>query len=170
MAAQTTQSAFKSVHDTVGQYCATRPFSLQELLDFAHQLLHEKYLHEHTITNPHDFRDLLRVQLGAREHEIFWIAFLDNRHRILAMEEMFRGTLDGASVYPREVVKSALSYNAAAVIFAHNHPSGVAEPSQADRSITKRLTDALNLVDIRVLDHFVVAGADIISFAEAGLL
>ena len=96
--------------------------------------------------------------------------FLDNRHRLIAYEELFHGTIDGASVHPREVVKSALRYNAAAVILAHNHPSGVAEPSQADQRITKRLQDALTLVDIRVLDHFVVGDGEPVSFAERGLI
>lgn len=95
--------------------------------------------------------------------------FLDNRHRVITFEEMFRGTIDGASVYPREVVKAALQHNAAAVIFAHNHPSGVAEPSQADQAITKRLIEALLLVDVRVLDHLVV-GEQVVSFAERGLI
>ena len=170
MAAKDTSPAFKSVHDTTGQYCAIRTFTMHELLDFAHQLLRENYQREYSITSPDEFRNLLSVQLGAREHEIFWIAFLDNRHRVIAMEEMFHGTLDGASVYPREVVKSALAHNAAAVIFAHNHPSGVAEPSQADRALTRRLVEALRLVEIRVLDHFVVGGTDCISFAERGLI
>ncbi len=105
-----------------------------------------------------------------RPQEIFCCLFLDTRHRVLAFEELFRGTLDGAAVYPREVVKKALAHNAAAVILAHNHPSGVAEPSRADEALTQRLKDALALVDIQVLDHLVVGDGDITSFAERGLL
>ena len=108
-------------------------------------------------------------QLRDSPHEIFAVLFLDQRHRVIKFEEMFQGTIDGANVYPREVVKKALHHNAAAVILAHNHPSGVAEPSQSDERITQRLKDALALVDIRVLDHFVI-GDDIVSFAERGLL
>jgi DNA repair protein RadC len=104
------------------------------------------------------------------EREVFGCLFLDNRHRLIALEEMFLGTIDGASVHPREVVKRALKLNAAAVILAHNHPSGVAEPSQADELITARIRDALALVDIRVLDHLVVGGTTVTSFAERGLI
>jgi DNA repair protein RadC len=104
-------------------------------------------------------------------HEVFGCLWLDNQHRVLEFEELFHGTIDGASVYPREVVRAALRLNAAAVIFAHNHPSGVAEPSEADRMITQRLKQALNLIDIRVLDHFIVGDGDqAYSFAEHGLL
>ena len=120
--------------------------------------------------NPRATRDYLRLQLAPRDHEVFAILFLDNRHRVIEFVPLFRGTIDGASVHPREVVKEALSRNAAAVILAHNHPSGVAEPSQADELITNRLRDALALVDVRVLDHFVVTGDAIVSFAERGLL
>ncbi len=122
-----------------------------------------------SFTNPADSKAYVKLQLASYEHEVFACMFMDNRHRIIAFEKMFRGTIDGASVYPREVVKSALLHNAAAVIFAHNHPSGVAEPSQADQSITQRLKEALALIDVRVLDHLVV-GEEVISFAECGLL
>lgn len=121
------------------------------------------------LTSPANTRKYLQLKFAGLEHEVFAVLFLDQRHRVICFEEMFRGTIDGASVYPREVVKAALKHNAAAVIFAHNHPSGVAEPSQADQNITRRLQDALALVDIRVLDHFVV-GAEVVSFAERGLL
>jgi DNA repair protein RadC len=109
------------------------------------------------------------LQLRDRPYEVFACLFLDTRHRVIAFEELFRGTIDGASVHPRELVRRALEHNAAAVILAHNHPSGVAEPSAADRQITTRLKDALALVDVRVLDHCVV-GDEIVSFAERGLL
>jgi len=122
------------------------------------------------VTSPEDTRRYLRLQLAEREAEVFCVLFLTNRHRMIAFEEMFRGTIDGASVHPREVVKQALRLNAACVILAHNHPSGVAEPSRADEAITRRLRDALALVDIRVLDHLIVGGTDITSLAERGLL
>jgi DNA repair protein RadC len=121
------------------------------------------------LTSPEDSKNYVKLQLGLYEHEVFACLFLDNRHRVIAFEKLFRGTIDGASVYPREVVKAALGHNAAAVIFAHNHPSGVAEPSKADENITQRLKAALELIDVRVLDHLVV-GSDIVSFAERGLL
>jgi DNA repair protein RadC len=110
------------------------------------------------------------TRLANREFETFCLIYLDNRHRLIACEDLFRGTIDGASVHPREVVKEALKHNAAAVILAHNHPSGVAEPSHADELITRRLREALALVDIRVLDHLIVAVGATVSFAELGLL
>ena len=122
------------------------------------------------LQNPKTVRDYLSVHYAGQEREVFGCLFLDNRHRLIAVEEMFLGTVDGASVHPREVVKRALKLNAAAVILAHNHPSGVAEPSQADELITARLRDALALVDIRVLDHLVVGGTTVTSFAERGLI
>jgi DNA repair protein RadC len=125
---------------------------------------------EPVLTNPRAVRDYLRLHYAGQEREVFGVMFLDNRHRLIAVEEMFLGTVDGASVHPREVVKRALKLNAAAVILAHNHPSGVAEPSQADELITARLRDALSLVDIRVLDHLVVGGTTVTSFVERGLI
>ena len=122
------------------------------------------------LANPRATRDYLRSRLRDRDHEVFCCLFLDNRHRVIAFDEVFRGTIDGASVHPRDVVKLALARNAAAVILAHNHPSGIAEPSQADEMITGRLRDALGLVDIRVLDHIVVGDGACVSFAERGLL
>jgi DNA repair protein RadC len=122
------------------------------------------------LSNPRATREFLRAQLRDRDHEVFCCLFLDNRHRVIAFDEIFRGTIDGASVHPRDVVKLALGRNAAAVILAHNHPSGIAEPSQADEMITGRLRDALALVDIRVLDHIVVGDGTCVSFAERGLL
>lgn len=119
---------------------------------------------------PNVVRDFLTTRLRDMPFEIFAGLFLDNRHRLIEYREMFRGTIDGASVHPREVVREALSLNAAAVIFAHNHPSGVAEPSQADELITRRLKDALALVDIRTLDHLIVGSGSTISFAERGLM
>ncbi len=119
---------------------------------------------------PGRVKDFLRLQLAQREHEVFAVLFLDAQHQLLKMEEMFRGTLTQTSVYPREVVKRALEMNAAAVVFAHNHPSGAAEPSRADEFLTHSLKSALALVDIRVLDHLVVGHGEVVSFAERGLL
>ena len=118
------------------------------------------------LSSPDAVRDYLRLLLHDREHEVFVCVYLDAQHRVIAYDELFRGTLNQTSVYPREVVKAALACNAAAVIFAHNHPSGVAEPSRADELLTQALKQALALVDVKVLDHFVVAGAGAVSFAE----
>jgi DNA repair protein RadC len=122
------------------------------------------------LDSPRAVRDFLALKLGTLEHETFAVLLLDARHRLIDYVELFRGTIDGASVHPREVVKLALARNAAALVLAHPHPSGVPEPSQADELITKRLRDALALVDIRVLDHIIVAGGEAISLAESGLL
>jgi DNA repair protein RadC len=122
------------------------------------------------LTSPEATRDYLRLQLAGLEHEVFACLLLDNRHRVIAYRELFRGTIDGASVYPREVVKEVLAHNAAAVIFAHNHPSGDPEPSTADHRITTRLKDALVLIDVRVLDHIILGSEGSLSFAERGLL
>ena len=122
------------------------------------------------LSSPDSVRDYLRMSLSGREHEVFVVVLLDSQHRVLRCEEMFRGTLTQTSVYPREVVKTALAANAASVIFAHNHPSGANEPSQADELLTRELKAALALVDVKVLDHFVIAGAQSLSFAERGLL
>jgi len=142
---------------------------LQAVLEMARRYLTQGLQRGDSLTSPQETRQFLSSQLRDYKHEVFAVLFLDQRHRVIEFEEMFRGTIDGASVYPREVVKKALEHNAAAVIFAHNHPSGVAEPSQSDERITQRLKEALGLVDIRVLDHFVV-GDDVVSFAERGLL
>jgi DNA repair protein RadC len=122
------------------------------------------------LTSPAAVRNYLRLKLADRQHEVFVCVFLDAQNRALAIEELFRGTLTSTSVYPREVVKEALAKNAAAVILCHNHPSGVAEPSIQDQALTRTLTEALALVDVKVLDHFVVAGPSLLSFAERGLI
>ncbi|MGD9601656.1 MAG: DNA repair protein RadC [Gammaproteobacteria bacterium] len=122
------------------------------------------------LTDPASARAFVRAQLKSREREVFACLFLDTRHQVIAFEILFHGTLDAATVHPREVVRRALALNAGAVILAHNHPSGVAEPSQADRLLTRRLADALNLVEIRVLDHLVVGDSETVSFAERGWL
>ncbi|MBC6906197.1 JAB domain-containing protein [Saccharophagus sp. K07] len=141
---------------------------LQAVLEMAKRHLAEQLVREHVFTNVDHVRSFLTAQLRHKGHEVFAALFLDNQHRLLQYRELFHGTIDGASVYPREVVKQVLQLNAAAVIFAHNHPSGVAEPSQADRHITQQLRDALALIDVRVLDHFVVGDGEITSFAERG--
>ena len=122
------------------------------------------------LTKPAAVRDFLRSQFAWRESEAFGAIFLDNRNRVIAFEVLFSGTIDGASVHPRDFIRRTLEHNAAAVILAHNHPSGVAEPSQADELITSRLADALRLIDVRVLDHMIVAEQASMSFAERGLL
>ena len=139
-------------------------------VEIARRLLREEVTHGSALTSPEAVRDYLRLSLASLPHEAFVVLFLDSQHRLLAADELFRGTLAQTSVYPREIVKAALSRNAAAVIFAHNHPSGVAEPSRADELLTQALKQALALVDIRTLDHFVVAGDRVVSFAERGLL
>lgn len=122
------------------------------------------------LTSPMIVRQYLRFAIEAKEHEVFVAIFLDTQHRVIESVELFRGTIDQSSVYPREVVKEAFKHNAAAVIFAHNHPSGQPEPSAADRKITERLKEALGTLDIRVLDHLVVGAGDIVSFAERGII
>ena len=122
------------------------------------------------LNSPAAVRDYLRLLLAPLQHEVFVGIFLDAQNRVIATEELFKGTLTQTSVYPREIVKAALRHNAAALIFAHNHPSGVAEPSRADEALTQSLKQTLTLVDVRILDHFIVAGAKFISFAERGLL
>ena len=148
----------------------TRPATADEILNAALTILARRVRKGASLSNPRATRDFLKLRLAPHDHEIFAILFLDNRHRVIEFVPLFRGTIDGASVHPREVVKEALLRGAAAVILAHNHPSGVAEPSQADELITGRLRDALALVDVRVLDHFVVTGDTVVSFAERGVL
>ena len=139
-------------------------------VELMRRVLAEEIRHGSVLTSPEAVRDYLKLSIAALPHETFVVLFLDSQHRLLAFDELFRGTLAQTSVYPREVVKAALAHNAAAVIFAHNHPSGVAEPSRADELLTQALKQALALVDIRTLDHFVVAGNRVVSFAERGLL
>ncbi len=143
---------------------------LQAVLEMARRHLGEELKRGEALTDPAATRRYFNARLRDYPHEVFAALFLDNRHRIIQFEEISHGTLDNASVHPREVVKRALAHNAAAVIFAHNHPSGVAEPSQADHQITDRLKSALALVDIRVLDHIVVGDGETVAFAERGWL
>ncbi len=143
---------------------------LQAVLEMARRHMSESLQRSDAFTSPARVKEFVAAHLRHRQQEVFAVLWLDNQHRLIAYRELFQGTIDGASVYPREVVKQALAINAAAVIFTHNHPSGVAEPSQADQRITVRLRDALALVDIRVLDHLVVGDGEVVSFAEKGLL
>ena len=158
------------------QLCAARGLGpakfaqLQAVLELARRHLGERLQRGNLLLNPEATRRYLITTLGDLPHEVFCCLFLDTRHRLICYEELFQGTIDGASVHPREVVRRALHHNAAAVILAHNHPSGVAEPSDADQRITRRLKQALQLVDIRVLDHLVVGDRTAMSFAEHGLL
>ena len=142
----------------------------QAVLELARRYMAERLMEADALTNSELTRDYLRARMRDYPHEVFACLYLDNQHRVTAMEELFKGTIDGAAVYPREVVKRCLHNNAAAVIFAHNHPSGLAEPSQADIAITNRLKLALNTIDVRVLDHVVVGRGEVVSFAERGLL
>jgi len=143
---------------------------LMAALEMGRRHLGEALTRGVVLESSRDTREYLKACLRDLTHEVFCGLFLDNRHRVIAFEELFAGTLNGTAVYPREVVKYALRHNAAAVIFAHNHPSGVAEPSRADEVLTARLKEALALVDIRVLDHVVVGDGDMVSFSERGLL
>jgi DNA repair protein RadC len=140
------------------------------VIELAQRSIGERLKEGAALTSPGAVRDYLRLALSAREHEVFVCIWLDAQHRVVRFDEPFRGTLTQTSVYPREIVKSALGANAAAVIFAHNHPSGIAQPSQADELLTRNLKEALAMVDVKVLDHFIIAGNQAISFAERGLL
>ncbi|MBI5430753.1 MAG: DNA repair protein RadC [Nitrosomonadales bacterium] len=157
-------------------FCATKGMGqakfvqLQAVLEMSRRALKEEMQRGDALNTPRAVRDYLQLLLGGRQQEVFLVLFLDTQHRVIASEELFHGTLGQTSVYPREVVKRALAHNAAAVILAHNHPSGVAEPSQSDRMLTDALKQALSLVDVRVLDHFVVAAGHTLSFAEKGLI
>ncbi len=143
---------------------------LQAVLEMARRHFKEALQRGDVLTSPEITRAYLSAQLRGYSYEVFACLFLDNQHHVIQLDELFRGTIDGASVYPREVAKQALRHNAAAVIFAHNHPSGVSEPSQADKQITEKLKQALALFDIRVLDHFIIGDGLPYSFAEHGLL
>jgi DNA repair protein RadC len=141
----------------------------QETIDEAIKIINRQWQRGQALTTPADTIRYLKVLIGHKEHEVFVMLMLDNRNRAICYREMFTGTIDGASIYPREIVKQALADNAAAVILAHNHPSGIADPSLADQRITKRVKDALALVDIRVLDH-VIIGEKSMCFSERGLI
>lgn len=143
---------------------------LQAALELARRALGEQMRARDALSSPQSVRDYLRLVLSGRDYEVFMAVLLDAQNRVIAAEELFRGTLTQTSVYPREIVKFALAHGAAAIIFAHNHPSGLAEPSQADELLTRTLRQALALVDVRVLDHFIVGEGAAMSFAERGLI
>ena len=147
-------------------------FSAEEMaiIAEANRILESKLRAAPVFSSPSAVKNFLKTEIAHKEHEVFVVLFLNGQHQLIVSETMFRGTIDCASVYPREVAKAALAHNAAAVIFAHNHPSDGVEPSDADRHITQRLTDALALFDIRVLDHLVVGKGRVFSFAESGLI
>jgi DNA repair protein RadC len=156
--------------DSKGSYKLTGKTTELDVLAAAENILKAKLERLGSLSNPTDASDFLRMRLGALLHEEFHILWLDNRHRILDCQKLFTGTVDGASVHPREVVRAALNINACAAILAHNHPSGVAEPSAADRAITTELRNALTLIGVRILDHIVVAAGHTVSMASRGLL
>jgi DNA repair protein RadC len=160
------------IRDTNGNYrTKTRSRATEaEILEAAESILRQRVERLGALTNPTDARDFLRMRLGGLVAEQFHIVWLDNRHSIISVQHLFSGTIDGASVHPREVVRAALTFNAAACLLAHNHPSGNPEPSSSDRDITLELKRALALIDVRVLDHLVVAAESVVSFAERGLL
>ncbi len=151
------------------EYAIVGPMTADQVLDKAAEIVASRYLRGDVFTSPQATKDYLQFKMGGYEREVFAVLLLDNQHRLIEYKELFFGTIDAASVYPREVVKITLDHNAAAVIFAHNHPSGISEPSDADKRITQKLKDALALIDVRVLDHFVV-GETCVSFAERGYL
>lgn len=153
-----------------GTYVVTNPVTEQDLLHIANQIARKRLAKGTAITSSTVAAKQLQTLLQEREHEVFAVLFLDSQHRVLAFEELFRGSLDGASVYPREVLKRALTLNSASIIAVHNHPSGNPEPSQADRALTQALKAALALVDIRLLDHLVVGAEGHVSLAERGVL
>jgi len=157
------------MHRTISAPSNNWSHTSSQILETAAGIIAERYVRDGVFTNPSATMDFLRFKLHQHEREVFAVMMLDSQHRLIEFTELFYGTIDAASVYPREVVKAVLSFNAAAVILTHNHPSGVAEPSQADRRITERLINALSTIDVPVLDHIVV-GDQCVSFAERGWL
>lgn len=156
--------------EVAGTYLVTSPVTETDIIAMAKRFARRKLAKGRKISQPSQAFEYLQLLLQDYEHEVFSVLFLDSQHRVISFEELFRGTIDSASVYPREVVKQALRFNAAAVILVHNHPSGDPEPSNVDRRITQRLKEALGLVEIRVIDHIVVGSEGLESFAERGYL
>lgn len=145
--------------------------SAEEVINAARHIMESLFVqHDVLLNSPALVRSYLQMRIGREEREIFFVLFLNSRNRLIAAEDLFQGTIDGAAVYLREVVKAALKHNAAAIVVAHNHPGGAPEPSEADKRITARLQEALSLVDVRLMDHFVVSSVESVSFAERGLL
>ena len=162
-------SLIRDANGTYRTQRATRATEAQ-ILEAAETILRQRVERLGALSSPSDAREFLRMRLGGLVAEQFHVVWLDNRHKVIAVDHLFSGTIDGASVHPREVVRAALAHNAAAALLAHNHPSGTTEPSQADRDITAELKRALALIDVRVLDHIIVGGIDTTSMAERGLL
>jgi DNA repair protein RadC len=163
-------TADRGVFEVISGLGDAKYAQVQAVLEMSRRALRETLDRGPPLNSPQTVRDYLRLKLQGRAHEVFVAVFLDAQNRVLEVEELFRGTLTQTSVFPREIVKRALHFNAAAIIFAHNHPSGVAEPSRADEALTQTLKHTLALVDVKVLDHFVVGGDSAMSFAERGLL
>jgi DNA repair protein RadC len=153
-----------------GLYCFSEPATADQILAVAETILAERFYRDDIIANPDGAANYIRSRIALRPSEVFCCVYLDQRHRVIAFEELFYGTIDSAEVHPRDVVRACLKHNAAAVLLAHNHPSGYAEPSQADIAITRRLREALALIDVRVLDHFIIGGTTITSMATRGLV
>jgi DNA repair protein RadC len=158
------------LNESTGQYTARGPVSADTIIATAKSILAARVNRPVALTNPKEVSNYLITQFAELEHEVFGCLFMDQRHRLIEFKTLFAGTIDGCAVHPREVVKTALQLNAAALILAHNHPSGIGEPSGADQTLTARLKEALALVDVRVLDHVIVAGATTVSFATRGLI
>lgn len=156
------------VADAAGKYRARRALTEEQIIKAAVALLNKRVERGLSFSGADMVGAYLKTQLRDLEHEVFACLFLDNQHRVISYEELFRGTIDGTSVYPREVVKRCIGLNAAAVIFAHNHPSGITDPSPADKHITNKLKEALGLIDVRVLDHFIIGDGEPFSFANRG--
>ena len=152
-----------------GFYSVSESVSEQDIVEFAKHIIAKQFKRGTTITSPEASIEYLQTQIGHYQHEVFAALFLDSKHRVIAFEELFTGTIDQASVYPREVAKRALHHNAAAIIFTHNHPSGITDPSQADISLTNTLVAAMKLLSVRVLDHIIVASNTSESLAQKGL-
>ncbi|MEM1141420.1 MAG: DNA repair protein RadC [Pseudomonadota bacterium] len=156
--------------DDPDRYSVNRDVSSRDILDKAQRIVRERFARGKQLRSPAAVQQYLQIALAPLEQEVFACIFLDTRNRVIQFEKLFFGTIDGTSVYPREIVRRCLDHNAAAVILTHNHPSGAPEPSDADEHITKRITQALNLIDVRVLDHIVVGAEASVSFSERGLL
>ncbi len=158
------------VRDSCGKYVTTSPVEPEVIIDIASKILLSHLRETDTLTNPAKTKHFLQCKLAPFEREVFAVLFLDTKHRLISYDEVFYGTIDSASVWPREIVKLALRHNAAAVIFSHNHPSGHTHPSAADNVLTKRLVKACALVEVRVLDHIIVGSSSTTSMAELGLI
>lgn len=154
----------------IKEYLAVPNLSELDVLEWAQSILEARFKRSNYLTNPSLVRGYLQAQLATEEREVFAVILLDSQHGVLGFEKLFYGTIDSASVYPREVIKTVLNANAAAVIIAHNHPTGNPEPSRADIALTTRLRESLNTIDVRMLDHLVVGGTEIVSFAERDLI